>query len=388
MPLDPRIPLMGQPIQLNSPLNMLARAQGIQNMQQTNALNAMQAQDMHNQRTAQQQQAQARAQALANLPPPPQDAPLEWHQMHKAVTAGLVSPKEYFDMVTKADEHVSVAPGSSVVSKRSGKVVASVPDRPEKEPSAVQEYKFAQGQGYRGSFDEWLRTKAQAIHVTATQQVPAPSLTTIVDPADPTKMITVDARAWNPATRSGMVGVSGKEPTAAKREEQASSGKQQVSGVVANLRDMYSQLKAGGGIVDSNDGALSNIQARLSSTGAGQFAGQLVGSKNQKLRDSIEQQRPLLLNAIKNATGMSAKQMDSNVELKLYLSAATDPTKDVAANMEALDNLERLFGEGAQVAPVKPAGGGEPVKVNSIQDAQKLAPGTVFIDPNGVRRVR
>ena len=37
------------------------------------------------------------------------------------------------------------------------------------------------------------------------------------------------------------------------------------------------------------------------------------------------------------------------------------------------------------------AGGGAsggPVKVRSIQEARKLAPGTVFIDPNGVRRVR
>lgn len=31
---------------------------------------------------------------------------------------------------------------------------------------------------------------------------------------------------------------------------------------------------------------------------------------------------------------------------------------------------------------------GAPVKVRSIQEARKLAPGTVFIDPNGVRRVR
>lgn len=33
-------------------------------------------------------------------------------------------------------------------------------------------------------------------------------------------------------------------------------------------------------------------------------------------------------------------------------------------------------------------GAGGPVKVRSIQEARKLAPGTVFIDPNGVRRVR
>ena len=44
------------------------------------------------------------------------------------------------------------------------------------------------------------------------------------------------------------------------------------------------------------------------------------------------------------ATGMSAKQMDSNAELKLYLATATDPTLDVASNKRALDMIETLYG--------------------------------------------
>ena len=198
----------------------------------------------------------------------------------------------------------------------------------------------------------------------------APTLTTIIDPADPTKMITVDARTYNPTSRAGVIGVSGKEPGALKREEQATTGREQVSGIVSNLRDMYSQLNEGGGIVNSEKGALSNIPARLSATGVGQFSGQLVGTKNQKLRDTVEQQRPLLLNAIKNATGMSAKQMDSNAEMRLYLSAATDPTKDIAANMEALDNLEKLYGQsakGGQVPKPAPNPSGKVVDFGSLK---------------------
>ena len=38
--------------------------------------------------------------------------------------------------------------------------------------------------------------------------------------------------------------------------------------------------------------------------------------------------------------------MDSNAELKLFLSAATDPTKDIQANLAALDNMANLFGSG------------------------------------------
>lgn len=89
MPLDPRIPLMGQPMQLASPLNMLARAQGVQNMQQQNELNAMQMQDMHAQRAMQLQQAQAMQQARANFPDPPDDAPDQLKFAVRSFKSGL-----------------------------------------------------------------------------------------------------------------------------------------------------------------------------------------------------------------------------------------------------------------------------------------------------------
>lgn len=36
----------------------------------------------------------------------------------------------------------------------------------DKQPTSVDEYKFAQSQGYTGTFQEWLKTKAQQIHVS------------------------------------------------------------------------------------------------------------------------------------------------------------------------------------------------------------------------------
>ncbi len=130
-----------------------------------------------------------------------------------------------------------------------------------------------------------------------------------------------------------------------KAAPQSEAGKEQVSTVLAGLRDIYDQLNEGGGIQNSDRGTLSNLTSRLQSTGPGQTMGQFAGTKNQRLRDSIEQQRPLLLQAIKQATGMSAKQMDSNAEMKLFLAAATDPTKDIKANFDAIANLERMFGQ-------------------------------------------
>ena len=176
----------------------------------------------------------------------------------------------------------------------------------------------------------------------------SPSLTEVVNPENPKQMLRVDAKVYRGggANAPGVIGVSGKEPVAAGKELQTEEGRQSVDAQVASLRDLYTQLQESGGITDTNNTGMENLSAGAASSGAGQAMGRLFGTKNQSLRNQIAQSRPLLLQAIKNATGMSAKQMDSNVELKMYLAAATDPTLDVQANLAALDNLSKLYGLG------------------------------------------
>jgi len=64
------------------------------------------------------------------------------------------------------------------------------------------------------------------------------------------------------------------------------------------------------------------------------------------------------MQAIVKATGMSAKQIDSNAEMKLMLQQATDPTMSYQANMAALKRLEGMVanlskGSGGSSAPRK-----------------------------------
>jgi hypothetical protein len=142
-------------------------------------------------------------------------------------------------------------------------------------------------------------------------------------------------------------------PSDRKSQEQM-SGKETVDKVAADLFSSYDSLNKGGGIGSTEAGTLSNVGAFASSSGAGQMAGRMLGTKNQKERDSIAQARPLLLQAIMKATGMSAKQMDSNAELKLYLATATDPTLSLEANKEALGRILQLYGSGAQTPGINP----------------------------------
>ena len=135
---------------------------------------------------------------------------------------------------------------------------------------------------------------------------------------------------------------------AQEKVEQKAEAKTQLTDIVSDLATKYKNLRDMGAIVSSTDSGLGvgNVGARLSASGFGQAVGGAFGTKAQTERESIEQTRPLLLNLIKNATGMSAQQMNSNAEMQLYLNAATNPKLSYEANMEALRPLDKLVGIG------------------------------------------
>ena len=120
-----------------------------------------------------------------------------------------------------------------------------------------------------------------------------------------------------------------------------------VDDAVMSLKGHIDALKEGDGMTSTSNGVLGNISAYSKTTGLGQMLGSMGGTTNQRNRDSMLMTRPLLLASIMKAEGMSAKQMDSNTELKLWLSTATDPTKGYEANLEALNNIAKKYGSGA-----------------------------------------
>lgn len=138
-----------------------------------------------------------------------------------------------------------------------------------------------------------------------------------------------------------------------EKEETKTKAKEQLTTTVEQLKKNYDKLLQEGGIVSTQQGSVSNLGASLSSSRLGRAVGGAVGTKTQEQRQSIEQTRPLLLNLIKNATGMSAQQMNSNAEMQLYLNAATNPSLSYEANMEALANLDRLFGLGSAAKTIE-----------------------------------
>ena len=142
-------------------------------------------------------------------------------------------------------------------------------------------------------------------------------------------------------------------------------GKQEFEDSLANLATRYTKLKELGGITSVNDGGLSNAGAAMSASGVGQSLGGLFGTKEQSERNKIAGEVPLLTQSIKNATGMSAQQMNSNVELQTFLKSLGDPKNDYESNMEIIKNLSKKFGTG-EVAGAY-GGGNDPLA--SARDA-------------------
>lgn len=111
---------------------------------------------------------------------------------------------------------------------------------------------------------------------------------------------------------------------------------------IAELRTIYSDLNKMGAMVNPNKSTGSNVVARTRSSVLGQLAEGAVGTQAQTQRDRIASIRPGLVQSIAKATGMSAKQLDSNADVKLWMQTVTDPTSSYQANVAALNGLERF----------------------------------------------
>ena len=195
--------------------------------------------------------------------------------------------------------------------------------------------------------------EAQKARVAAAGRAPAqpvaPTITQIVDPSNPNQMITVDARRYQGGTvgSPGVLGVGGKEPGAAIRQTKTEAGKTQLADDLDNLRASFATLDKMRAIPSTERNALSNIASATAATGVGQAAGRFVGTEAQVEREVINSARTRLVNSIKNATGMSAQQLNSNVELQTMLKSISDPGQPIQAALRIIDDIDNAYVKGA-----------------------------------------
>jgi hypothetical protein len=142
--------------------------------------------------------------------------------------------------------------------------------------------------------------------------------------------------------------------------------KENVTTLASEMAKGYADLLEKKGIKSTEAGAASNLSASSQSSMVGQLLGSAFGTEEQDIRDYVKSQRPLLVQAMVKATGMSAQQINSNAELKNMLDAATDPSRGYESNIRALNGLNNMFGTGAPILPGAPAGTPPPAPASNI----------------------
>ena len=85
--------------------------------------------------------------------------------------AAQIAPEQYVASTfkPKAARETTIAPNGQLIYKDTGELVTEqsfAAPKEQTEPSAVQEYNFARGQGYKGSFEDWKKSqKAEGVTV-------------------------------------------------------------------------------------------------------------------------------------------------------------------------------------------------------------------------------
>lgn len=260
---------------------------------------------------------------------------------------------------------MTVAPGASVFNPRTGQPMYTAPAAPEKgyEPTELEKLQNAlsalpQGDPRRAAYENRIRMLTTR-EPKEPRQEPAPTITQIQSPTDPTQMLTIDARVYRGGGLGspGVIGTTGKTAPVAAAEQKKLEGQQAAADIIDTLRAAYQDLDQRRAVPSEQRSVLSNLTSYIASTGVGQVAGRMAGTPEQTQRDVIQSARNQILNAVKNATGMSAQQLNSNVEFKSWVESLTDPTKSYQANTAILDNLEKFIASGGKYSARK--GGNE-----------------------------
>lgn len=157
---------------------------------------------------------------------------------------------------------------------------------------------------------------------------------------------------------AAMKGPSAAVLKAQEKAEKIAEGQAALGDTLSTAKTLISDLAKMGGITSTSKGALANLITSTQTGIIGQELGRKFGTAAQAKRDELKSIRLQLLNAVKEATGMSAQQLNSNVELQTYLNSLGSEGMTKEANEAIIENLSRRYlrkmrGAGTRDDPIK-----------------------------------
>jgi hypothetical protein len=160
-------------------------------------------------------------------------------------------------------------------------------------------------------------------------------------------------------------------------KEKAELGKTKVEATLDKMLQSYQKLKDLYAIVSTERegiaGTFSNIGARAGAA-LGTTVGRATGTKAQTERDVIQNLRMDLVRDIKQATGMSAQELNSNFELQAILDSLSDPYgQSYETAIRTIQRLSEAYGKGSKAdistgSATAPGAEGEDPELNELLD--------------------
>jgi GH24 family phage-related lysozyme (muramidase) len=135
-------------------------------------------------------------------------------------------------------------------------------------------------------------------------------------------------------------------------------GQSNIDKTLDKMLGTYDQLVTSGDMISSQTAAadpLGTVGRYLKGTSFGQETEKALGSKAQDKRNRISALRGQLLQDIKEATGQTSKELDSNFELKSALERLGDPTMSIESIRAIVSDLSSRYGSGKIKLPEEAA---------------------------------
>jgi hypothetical protein len=124
-----------------------------------------------------------------------------------------------------------------------------------------------------------------------------------------------------------------------EKVQKEAEGKENIGRLLTDAETQVDILDRGEGIPSNSNRPMTNVKAWATNTGLGQTVGKVFATKNQDARNNLAQLASYLVLELKNAKGLSASQMNSNMELQRYLTAVAGGEQFSAQSLR--DNIKR-----------------------------------------------
>lgn len=139
-------------------------------------------------------------------------------------------------------------------------------------------------------------------------------------------------------------------------EAERAQARQEFDKTLANIIAQYKDLGAKGMLVKSGETTLANRAKAAAATAAPGLTTVLSPERGEAVA-TLTNMRQTMLSALMGATGMSAKNIDSNAEMRAYLNSLSNPGQPVKTIVDTLNNLSERFGTNIKLKEADLTGG-------------------------------